>query len=132
MLVVLLGLLMGGGIASINEQAAAGGGLVLLISLGIAAALTLAIVIINAVMLVKHSQSLGKYWMKIQIVSVEDDQPADAAKTILLRYFANGVISTAFFWTSYPLIDQLFIFRQDQRCIHDLLAGTRVVDISRR
>jgi uncharacterized RDD family membrane protein YckC len=28
----------------------------------------------------------------------------------------------------YAIVDALFIFRGDRRCIHDMIAGTRVIE----
>ena len=51
-------------------------------------------------------------------------------RMIGLRYlpfwFAGNVPQLALI----PFVDALFIFRQDRRCLHDLLAGTRVIDVS--
>jgi uncharacterized RDD family membrane protein YckC len=42
----------------------------------------------------------------------------------LLRSWLNTLIGIIPF---YGLVDVLFIFREDKRCIHDLIAGTHVV-----
>jgi uncharacterized RDD family membrane protein YckC len=50
---------------------------------------------------------------------------------ILMRYFPIWVVSLIPFVGAFLiLIDLLSIFRSDQRCIHDWLAGTRVVAVS--
>ncbi len=52
-------------------------------------------------------------------------------KTLLLRAIVNGMIGMVpYVGGIYGLIDSLFIFREDRRCVHDLIAGTKVVDIS--
>ena len=57
-----------------------------------------------------------------------DDANPGFVKVILLRIFVNGLIGmvpiVGFF---YSLVDIVFIFREDQRCLHDLIAGTKVV-----
>lgn len=128
-LILLFGFLLSGGLGMLSGEDIVTS-IAMILSLAIAGLSFIAIVITNFVMLLKHSQSIGKYWMKIQIVSIEDDRPADAAKTILLRFLVNGFLTTIFSWTLYPIIDPLFVFREDRRCIHDLIAGTRVIDIS--
>ena len=45
---------------------------------------------------------------------------------VLMRSFLNSLIGMVPF---YSLVDVLFIFRDDQRCIHDMIAGTKVVKI---
>ena len=45
-------------------------------------------------------------------------------RNVLLRLIANGMIGSIPF---YGLVDILFIFRSDRRCIHDLIARTQVV-----
>ena len=47
-----------------------------------------------------------------------------------MRYFPLAVIAQIpFAGGIFSLIDCLFIFREDRRCIHDLIAGTKVVDV---
>jgi uncharacterized RDD family membrane protein YckC len=43
---------------------------------------------------------------------------------VLLRGVVNGLLSII---PLYGLVDALFIFREDKRCLHDLIAGTIVV-----
>lgn len=82
-------------------------------------------------LLATRSQTIGKYLMKTQIVDVETGQPAGFVKAFLLRLFVNGLLSSIpCVGGIYAIVDICFIFREDRRCIHDLLAGTSVVDIS--
>ena len=86
---------------------------------------------IQIYLLATRSQSLGKYLMKTQIVDVNTGLRADFVHAFLLRLLVNGLISgVPCVGTIYALVDILFIFREDRRCIHDLLASTCVVDIS--
>ncbi|MBC8116610.1 MAG: RDD family protein [Candidatus Saccharimonas sp.] len=91
----------------------------------------LALVIVHLYLLIKRSQSIGKYFMNIQIFDYETDTPASFTKTFLLRGLVNGLIGgIPCVGPIYSLVDILFIFGDEHRCLHDLLAGTYVVDIS--
>lgn len=84
-------------------------------------------------LLIQRSQTLGKYVIKSQIVDFETGQPADFVKSFVLRGIVNSVIcSIPCVGPIYSLVDIFFIFRDDRRCVHDLLAGTTVIDISDR
>lgn len=49
----------------------------------------------------------------------------------VLRSFVNGLIGAIpCIGSIYALVDIVFIFREDRRCLHDLLASTVVVDIA--
>lgn len=82
-------------------------------------------------LLATRSQTIGKYFMKTQIVDFNTGIRADFVHAFLLRLLVNGLISAVpCIGSIYALVDILFIFREDRRCIHDLLASTCVVDIS--
>lgn len=82
-------------------------------------------------LLATRSQSIGKFLMKTQIVEYDTGRPAGLVNTLLLRLFVNGLIGAIpCIGGIYSLVDILFIFREDHRCIHDLIASTVVVDIS--
>lgn len=83
--------------------------------------------VVQIYMLVKYSQTIGKRICKIRIYNVQTGQPADWVRTILLRIFVNGIGGALpCVGGLYSLVDICFIFREDRRCIHDLIAGTVV------
>jgi uncharacterized RDD family membrane protein YckC len=88
--------------------------------------LFLGVIAIDLYLLAARGQTLGKKWMHIRIASHPDGGNPGLVKTLLLRGFVNGVLSNL---TSgiYGLVDFCFVFREDRRCLHDLLAGTVVV-----
>jgi uncharacterized RDD family membrane protein YckC len=91
----------------------------------------LALLGLQIYLLATRSQTIGKYLMKTQIVDVNTGRPADFVHAFLLRMLVNGIISgVPCIGGVYALVDICFIFREDRRCIHDLLASTCVVDIS--
>ncbi len=99
---------------------------IILIMLG-----ALALVVVQLYLLIKRSQSIGKYVMNIQIFDYETDTPASFTKTFLLRGVVNSLIGgIPCVGPIYSLVDILCIFGEEHRCLHDQLAGTYVVDIS--
>ena len=84
----------------------------------------LAVVIVQIYFLTKVGQSIGKRCLDIRIVRVDTGGNGGFVTNVLLRGVVNGLLSII---PLYGLIDALFIFRDDRRCIHDLIAKTRVV-----
>lgn len=86
-----------------------------------------AFVAINYVPLSKTGQTVGKKVANIRITDLQGNKP-DVSTIILKRYLpvqiagqvpiVGGLVS---------LVDILFIFRKDRRCVHDLIAGTQVM-----
>ena len=87
--------------------------------------------VINSYFLCYQGQTLGKKIMKIAIVDSSQRVPS-FTKLIAFRYLPFKLCSIApiFALNLIWLLDFLFIFRQDQRCLHDLLADTYVIDVS--
>ncbi|HVT72218.1 MAG TPA: RDD family protein [Lacunisphaera sp.] len=83
---------------------------------------------IQIYLLTTNGQTVGKKLMNIRIVTWPDGADAGFVKAFLLRMFVNGLISAVpVLGFLYLLVDICFIFRDDRRCIHDLIAGTQVV-----
>jgi len=81
--------------------------------------------IINGFLLAKRNQTIGKLLVKTQIVSAASGERLSFGKIYGLRYLFFHLLSIPAPWIG--LVDSLFIFRNDKRCLHDLLAGTKVV-----
>ncbi len=91
---------------------------------------------INGYLLHRSGQTVGKKLLGMRIVDRHGDKPG-LFRLVGLRYVPFPLIWTLW-WSGlfgmmsvvvmlYFPANYLFIFREDRRCIHDLIAGTRVV-----
>lgn len=84
-------------------------------------------VLFNGKLLLRYGQTIGKQLMKIKIVDIENNLPK-FHRSYGFRYFIPHLIySIPFAGKLLSLIDLLFIYRKDRRCIHDHIAGTKVI-----
>ena len=84
-------------------------------------------VVANLYLMATQSQSIAKWLLKMQVADYEKGGPAGFVKVFLLRGLVNGIIGSVV--PFYGLVDACFIFGEEHRCLHDLIAGTKVVDI---
>jgi len=85
---------------------------------------------LHGVPLYQRGQTLGKRIMGIAIVTLDHQKPA-FFHLIAQRYLTQWIIGMApGLGIVLRLVDILLIFRQDKRCVHDLIARTKVIDLS--
>jgi uncharacterized RDD family membrane protein YckC len=95
------------------------------LGIGVSVIAVLAFCVYQIAMLVREGQTLGKKMMHIRIVNYDDGLVPSASKLLVMRYFVNSALGNVPF---YSIVDILFIFGNERRCIHDYLAGTKVVE----
>lgn len=96
--------------------------------------LTDILVIVNVVMLSVRGQTIGKLLLGVEVVRFSDGSRAGFLRAFVLRSLLFFII-LIFLPIVGPLLllaDSLMIFRQDRRCLHDLVADTRVVRRQKR
>ena len=72
-------------------------------------------------------QTWGKKWLNLKIVDLDGRKP-EFVRLVGLRYATTQLaMLIPVLGNIYALVDTLFIFREDKRCLHDHIAGTRVV-----
>ena len=86
----------------------------------------LAFVVYQFRLLLREGQTIGKRVMKIRIVDYQNGTVPAAGKIIGMRYLVNGILGNI---PLYPIVDHILIFGEERRCIHDFLAGTKVVQV---
>lgn len=69
-------------------------------------------------------QTIGKRLIGVRIVRFDDGGNPGFVHAVLLRLGVMMLMSAV---AIVSLIDVLMIFREDRRCLHDLIAGTEVV-----
>ncbi len=85
--------------------------------------------ILNGYLLSKSGQTIGKRLVGTRIVSVTDQQILPLSKVFVLRYLPISLIAQVpLIGNLIALVNVLFIFRDDRRCLHDLIAGTKVIN----
>lgn len=90
----------------------------------------LVVLVVQVWMLCARGQSVGKRLLGIRIVRFGDHSNPGFVGSVLMRMIVPGfiqmvpVLGFVFF-----VVDVLFIFRDDHRCVHDLIAGTKVVTV---
>lgn len=86
------------------------------------------LVIYQLVLLSTRGQTLGKGWMKIRIVTYEGGEPVGFVKAFLLRSFVPGLIGIIpILGPLFSMANLVFGLSEERRCIHDYIAGTKVV-----
>ena len=108
--------------ASTGEE----GAIYLLAATGLGVLGSLAVLGYQLYLLSTIGQTLGKRMMGIQVRRT-DGSPVDLGRLILLRNFVPWFINSA--CGIFFLVDALFIFGEERRCLHDQIADTIVVKV---
>ncbi len=89
-----------------------------------------ALAIVQGILIARRSQSIGKLLFGLRIVRIGNLQPSGFMRGYLLRgavpWFIEQIpLLGGLFW----MVDVGFIFSAERRCLHDLIAGTKVVKV---
>jgi uncharacterized RDD family membrane protein YckC len=87
-----------------------------------------AFLILNGYLLAKNGQTMGKVVTNIRIVAAETGELVPFWRLLGLRYVLPALASLLpVAGPFFPLVDVVCIFGRDRRCLHDWVAGTKVV-----
>lgn len=85
--------------------------------------------LINGYLLATAGQTIGKRLVGTRIVNVSDERKPKFLTLVGARYATTWLIGLIpGVGNLYGLVDVLLIFREDRRCVHDLIAGTKVIN----
>ena len=85
--------------------------------------------ILNGILLTNHGQTIGKRIMKVKIVDLKGHH-VGILKLYSLRYLVFSLVSQIpVAGGLLSLVNVLFVFGKERRCLHDILAGTKVVAV---
>jgi uncharacterized RDD family membrane protein YckC len=85
--------------------------------------------IVNGYLLHSRGQTVGKWVLGIKIVSFKTNEILPLWKVFFVRYVPPAIVAMLpLVGIFLAIVNDLFIFRKDKRCIHDHLAGTKVIN----
>ena len=94
---------------------------------------TFSLLLVQIIMVSMRGQTIGKRLLGIRIVRNLDGSNPGFARAWLLRSLVVGLIGTLaalilpMLGNVFSIVNYAFIFRADRRCLHDLIADTKVV-----
>ena len=87
------------------------------------------VVLLQVLLLSTRGQTIGKLLFRIRIVRNRTGGKAGFVHAFLLRsVLVESIKFIPVLGVVFALVDVCFIFRDDRRCVHDLIADTCVVD----
>lgn len=106
------------------DMAGFGAGLVVMLLGG------LVLMVVQVVLLSTRGQTIGKRLLGIRVVLYAGGGPAGFLHAWLLRNVVPFLIQLIpWIGFAFWIVDVCFIFTAERRCLHDLIAGTKVVKI---
>ena len=84
--------------------------------------------LVNGYLLATRGQSVGKLVVGTRIVDYQSGELVPLGKVFALRILPLQLVAVLpILGQLVPLIDALMVFSSERRCLHDLIAGTKVV-----
>lgn len=119
--VIFQAMLNNGDMEDISPARRLAGGLLIFLALVLVAT-------IQIWMLSTRGQTIGKRLMSIRVVLLANNANPGFVGAVLMRVVIPMVIGAVpLVGAIFSIVDVCFIFRDDRRCVHDLIAGTKVV-----
>lgn len=85
--------------------------------------------VLHGYLLATRGQTIGKMLVGIRIVDYKSGEPVPFFKLVGLRYLPLWIVTMIpFFGNFIALVDALAIFTSERRCLHDLVANTKVIE----
>jgi uncharacterized RDD family membrane protein YckC len=84
--------------------------------------------LVNSYWLIKFGQTVGKRLLGIRICDFQTEAVPPFWRLLVRVAVAPVAALLGVIGNIFSLVDVLFIFGKNRRCIHDLIASTRVVD----
>ncbi|MFT3767776.1 MAG: RDD family protein [Minicystis sp.] len=91
----------------------------------------LAFLCYQAFLISTTGQSIAKRWLKIKVVRMDGSLPGFVSGVLLREIVLLGLAPIPVIGFLVRLVDSIMIFGNERRCLHDYLAGTKVVLVLR-
>lgn len=84
--------------------------------------------LINGVLTAVYGKSIGKFLLRTTVVRIDNEELPGFVKGALMRTFLPALLSQI---PVFGFVDAVSVFGLQRRCLHDLMAGTKVLDDKR-